>query len=243
MKQPKPSEPITDPRAEDDATHADEGGAEDQGNGGAEPGALDIEAVPSAPGNNDQDVHPDQGEQQPSEGVEQSNLDSDAPFGRRVDGSPMLKRGRPRKSEAAAQETAKQRAKLRSVTQSTHKAKAKFSAAPTITPLTVVNYQAMGETAAGLWFSVGTMAVGPEWQPDVAEGEPQAVAGAFRDYFKAINMRDLPPAFALCVVLTVYTMKRVNKPTVRGKLQLLGAWVKGKIPKRRNVYTANTPGA
>ncbi len=155
----------------------------------------------------------------------------DAPYGLKADGTPAKKRGRPRKDEAAQAESDKQRARLRSVTPSTHKPPRE--APVKVTALAVVNYQALGETAASIWFNVPTMVLGEDWLPDEKTGEPQAIAGAFRDYFRATNVKDIPPGFALTMALTIYALKRAQKPTVAQKLQGLGGWLKNKVSKLR----------
>lgn len=136
-------------------------------------------------------------------------------------------RGRPRKDPAAVDEKAKQTARLRSVGQGSAKRAAKDAIAAE--PLAVINYQAMGEMVAGMWFNIGVMALGQEWAPDTASGEHLAVAGGFRDYLKAIQAKDLPPGFALVAILTLYTMKRVNKPTIKGRLVSAGLWLKDNL--------------
>lgn len=162
----------------------------------------------------------------------------DAPYGLRKDGTPAKKRG-PKAAPGVTDTRAAQRDKLRSVTPS--KARAKPVDQVQSPTMAVVNYQAMGQAVASMFFSVGTLAFGNDWQPDEQEGEHLAVAGAFRDYFRATNMRDLPPGFALCFVLGVYTLKRAAKPTMSSKLKLFGAWVKSKMPKRKGagIYPIN----
>lgn len=156
-------------------------------------------------------------------------VDEEAPFGRRADGSPAAKRGP--KAKGVSDESDKQRNRLRSVTPS--KAREQKPKPIEVTPLAVVNYQAMGESVASMWFHGGEMVFGAEWAPDTHSGEHLAVAGAFRDYFKATNMRDLPPGFALCFVLSVYTLKRANKPTVKTRLQGWGLWLKTNLRFKR----------
>ncbi len=154
----------------------------------------------------------------------------EAPFGYKKDGTPRISNAG-RRPVSASDESDKQRARLRSVSPGARREKQPAPIA--VTPLAVVNYQAMGESVASMFFSVGTLALGPDWEPDTKEGEHLAVAGAFRDYFKATNMRDLPPGFALCFVLGVYTLKRAAKPTIKSKLQGAGLWLKNNLRIRR----------
>lgn len=156
--------------------------------------------------------------------IDGEGVDADAPYGRRVDGTPAMKRGP--KPRGASDEKDKQRARLRSVSQPAPKA-AKVTA-PNVSPVAIVNYQAMGESAASIFFGVGTLAFGDDWQPDTANGEHLVVAAGFRDYFKAKEWKDLPPGFALCFILGTYAIKRASKPTMRSKLQGAAAWVKAK---------------
>jgi hypothetical protein len=171
-------------------------------------------------------------EEQIEHGSPPNSDDPEAPFGRRVDGTPAKKRGR--RPASVSDESDKQRQKLRSVTGSTPRAK---PAPPQLGApvLAVVNYQAMGQTVADLWFNAGTVILGDEWKPNIQEGEHLAVAGAFTSYFRSVQMRDLPPLFALCFVLGTYTLKRAAQPTIRTKLQRAGLWFKEnlKIPRIR----------
>ncbi len=150
----------------------------------------------------------------------------DAPYGLKADGTPAKKRGRPAKDAAAADEKDKQRARLRSVGPG-KKVPQKLQAI-TPEPLAVVNYQAMGDLCANLFFNVGSMVLGEDWAPE-DQGEALAVSAGFRDYCKAQQVKDIPPGFALTLILVGYTAKRVAKPTVKTRLQLFGAWVKDKV--------------
>lgn len=212
------------------AAVADSGAIAVEGAEGAtEGGAQEPAAHPKAPDEPGGSIH-----------VEDSTATPlpDAPYGFKADGTPRKSNQGRRASESVSDERDKQRARLRSVTPSTAKMQVKAPSA-NVTALAVVNYQAMGESVASMWFAGGTMLLGDEWEPDKSEGEHLAVAGAFRDYFKSTNMRDLPPGFALCFILGVYTMKRVSKPKTSGKLKLFGAWVRSKFPKRNRMSLAN----
>lgn len=158
-------------------------------------------------------------------------VDQEAPYGRRADGTPAAKRG-PKTSAGASDERNKQRARLKSVSPGKALPK-KIPAIESPTPLAVVNYQAMGEMVAGVWFNGGIMLLGEEWAPDIKAGEHLAVAGAFRDYFKAMNYKDLPPGFALVAVLSLYTLKRAPAPGIKTKLQRVGLWLKTNVRLRK----------
>lgn len=173
-----------------------------------------------------QEPQPEQGEPT-AEGDDVAH--ESAPYGLKADGTPAAKRGP--KPKSAGNEGDKQRARLRSV--SPGKGAPQKPVPMAAEALAVVNYQAMGEMVAGVWFNAGQMLLGEEWAPDVKGGEHLAVAGAFRDYFKAQQIKDLPPGFALVAVLGIYTLKRANRPTIREKLQGVGAWLKQNLRFRK----------
>lgn len=150
-----------------------------------------------------------------------------APYGFRSDGvTPKAKPGVKGKDAVASAERDKQRTRLRSVTQGKG-AIQKNLPTPGLTPLSIVNYQALGDQVAGMWFYGGHVLLGDEWAPDAAE--KVAVGGAFASYFKATQMNDLPPGVALCFVLGLYTMKRATKPTIQSRLKQFGAWIADKV--------------
>lgn len=79
-----------------------------------------------------------------------------------------------------------------------------------------------------MFFAGGHMLLGEEWAPEDA-GEKVAVEGAFAQYFKAIQMNDLPPGVALCFVLGIYGLKRATKPKIKSKLDLAIAWARDRM--------------
>lgn len=179
---------------------------------------------------------PDQNDDQEAQSPTDASPEDDpevsqdaAPYGLRADGTPAKKRGR--KPKSTQDEADKQRARLRSV--SAGKGLPQKVQTPEVNPaLAVVNYQALGETAANLFFNIGTMALGEGWQPD-NQGEALAVAGAFRDYFKSQQIKDIPPGLALTLVITSYSLSHAQKPTVKSRLQKVGAWFKEKAKSVR----------
>lgn len=183
-------------------------------------------------------VNAGQGDVQPSEQMPDNTGDSGADEaagneereegGEQHDEPPVKRgRGRPRKNPAATDEKDKQRARLRSVGQGAGKRQSKEAIA--VEPLAVVNYQAMGNMCAGLFFNIGIMAFGSDWAPDEANGEHLAMAAGFRDYLKSIEAKDIPPGFALVALVTAYTVKRATKPTVKAKFAAIGLWFKDNL--------------
>jgi hypothetical protein len=94
-----------------------------------------------------------------------------------------------------------------------------------------VDYENMGRMAAGFWFGLGENLLGPDWKPNSTE--EQEVPKAFTDVFRHYDIGDIPPGVALCLVLGVYTVGRLNKPTVRQRLTFGRAWFKEKIASWR----------
>lgn len=155
--------------------------------------------------------------------------DPEAPYGRKADGTPRAKPGRKSATAQTDEEGAVRRAKLESVTP----APPRTPKAPSMAPIVPVDYKALGQVAANLWFNVGQLPFGPEWAPDIAEGEHEIVAGAFRDYFKAKNVTQIDPTVGLVIVLGGYALKRAARPTIKEKISAGWTWLKSKMPKKR----------
>lgn len=155
----------------------------------------------------------------------------EAPYGFNKDGTPAKKRGR--KALTGADQTPLFE-RLDSVTQApplTRGKSAEKATRPVIpTPQAIAtDYKAMGETAANVWFNVGTMAFGEDWVPDSTE--PQMIAGAFRDYFQAKEIKVIDPTIVLLIALGGYTVKRLNKPTMKSRVAGIAQWLKSKIKR------------
>jgi hypothetical protein len=144
--------------------------------------------------------------------------DPEAPWGRKADGTPKGKPGRPRKDET-------QRERLDSVKQAPPR---KPKPTPTAsTPPIVMDYEGAAVTAANAFFGVGQVIFGNDWEPDVTAGEHLLVKKSFRDYFESEQIGKIPPAMALMLTLGAYGAVRVTKPSVQSRLQKFVAWVKG----------------
>lgn len=128
-------------------------------------------------------------------------------------------RGRPKKVDTLE--------RLNSVTQAPQR-QPKIVAPPVITTK-VVNYDEMGKVAATLFFGVGEMVLGADWAPE--NDEPKIVSGAFGAYFKSVNMTDIPPGFALSIVLVSYAAQRVQRPTIKSRISGAMLWTKNKIKR------------
>jgi len=167
-------------------------------------------------------------------------VDAEAPFGRRVDGTPAKPRGpRPKATKEAEVET-QTRERLASVTRPPPRAS-------NVTPIDQakamrVDYASVGRTCATLWFGIGELILGPEWAPQPAvppetRGEAYVISDAFESWARSKDVRAVDPTAALCLTLLGYAAARLTRPTIKGRL--IGAWtwaknrVVGMMPKPR----------
>ena len=162
-------------------------------------------------------------------------IDLEAPYGRKIDGTPMKKRGRPRTGETPAEGEpagidSATRARLDSVSRAGPR---KPKVEPIIMPAPiVVDYDASAQVAATLWFAVGELILGSDWAPE--KNEPQIIKGAFKTYFVANGIGDIPPGIALALALGGYAAVRAQKPTVSERIGKVTAWIKNLIFPSRN---------
>lgn len=156
----------------------------------------------------------------------------DAPYGFNKDGTPAKKRGR--KAAGSTSDQTPLFDRLDSVTQARPLTGAKRAEKPTrpVIPspqAIATDYRVMGETAANVWFNVGEMAFGEDWQPEPKE--PEMIASAFKDYFQAKEIKAIDPTIVLFIALGGYTVKRLNKPTMKSRVAGIGQWLKSKIKR------------
>ena len=82
------------------------------------------------------------------------------------------------------------------------------------------NYKAMGKMATGMMIQGGAAVFGPEYLPrpksEVGYDERLLLEGAFEEFFRAKEIKDLPPGLALVVAIGAYSLPR---KCVQEKLQ------------------------
>lgn len=146
----------------------------------------------------------------------EDGYDPEAPYGRKADGTPRGKPGRPKKDDA-------QRDRLNSVNPAPPR---KPRPTPPPAPMPT-NYDGAATIAANAFFGVGIALLGEDWQPDVQAKEHENVRSAFKNYFVSAGISDIPPGIALAMTLGAYAMVRIPRPTVQTRMQKLWSWVKG----------------
>lgn len=81
------------------------------------------------------------------------------------------------------------------------------------------------------------MLFGSDWAPVVDKktgiDENQAITHAMAVYFESREIKDIPPGCMLGMVLTMYALPRLGRPTMKRKLAGLGYWFKTKILRRK----------
>lgn len=92
---------------------------------------------------------------------------------------------------------------------------------------------AAGQAIADAIIGSAHMLMGDEWAPriDPSSGmnERLALGMAWGRYFEARGMRDIPPGWALTIVMCSYAVPRLTQPQTQTRLGKIGAWCKEKI--------------
>lgn len=88
---------------------------------------------------------------------------------------------------------------------------------------------------ASVVFDMGTnglaMGLGPEWQPQNPQ-ERELVVSSLAKYFESREVKDIPPGVMLALVIGIYSLPRLNKPSTAGKIRVGWAWVKEKFRRK-----------
>ena len=88
-----------------------------------------------------------------------------------------------------------------------------------------------GQSAASLTFVVGMAFFGSDGKP--TQDEINQVTYAYQTYFRAKNIRDLPPGIVLATALMTYALPRMLKPKTSKKISTLWDKTKRKFSKNR----------
>lgn len=92
-----------------------------------------------------------------------------------------------------------------------HRPGAKQAEAPLLTEKELTDkIEATAVLSAGLIFTCGTMIIGPCMEPD--DNERAGITAAFRDYYRAAGVLEIPPWVGLVGALTLYGARRWNHP-------------------------------
>lgn len=149
-------------------------------------------------------------------------VDADAPYGRNKDGSPAKKRGRKTLTGGDLFE------RLDSVTPSTQSQAHRLPSGSK--PVIVTDYRPVANLATGLWIGIPQIFFGEDWKPE-NEGQEKVIAEAFHSYFRAKGIAEMSPEIGLYLALGSYTIVRINKPTVKSRLESGVAWLKSRFKR------------
>lgn len=87
------------------------------------------------------------------------------------------------------------------------------------------------EVSALSFYTIGTLALGDEWQPDggLNGSEHKNNTNVLYQYYKTKNIKDIPPSFALIICALGYSLKRFSKPSTKTRLKMFFLWANDKI--------------
>ena len=108
-----------------------------------------------------------------------------------------------------------------------------------------VDYPAVAGMTFDMLTNILASIFGPEWRPETAQ-EREMVVASLAAYMKSKQMPDIPPGLMLCLVVAIYSGKRLQAPSTRSKIKLIFAWCKDKFGrffrKRGPARVAEAPG-
>lgn len=97
------------------------------------------------------------------------------------------------------------------------------------TPSEDLSFKACGSSTAEIIFIMGQSIGGQEWQP--TPDERHYMSDAWTQYYKAKDVKDLPPGLIVATALISYSMPRFAKPITRNRLQRASHWLKMKLSR------------
>lgn len=131
--------------------------------------------------------------------------------------------GRPKKTKTG--KWAKKRGRKSNSTGYSQKSAAKSSAD--------IEAENAGLATAQTIFTLGVSIGGDEWRPviDNATGvnEPQQMAQAWAEYYKAAGVTNVPPWLTVVIACSCYALPRLTMPKTQTRLEKLQSWIGDKI--------------
>ncbi len=103
-----------------------------------------------------------------------------------------------------------------------------------------VNYQLIASAVFDMSANGLAMGLGPEWQPQNPQ-ERKMVVDCMAVYFESKEIKDLPPGLMLTMVIGMYALPRLNKPSTASKIRIGWTWVKEKFRRKSKPVAATTP--
>lgn len=100
-------------------------------------------------------------------------------------------------------------------------------------PQSIAQNQNLSRITTALFIRIGVGVFGEEWLPQryeikdmgVTIDEQAELQNAFDQYFRAKNMKDLTPGWALVLALSGYAAARVTKPTTQSRFKIIAGRV------------------
>lgn len=116
---------------------------------------------------------------------------------------------------------------------------AKSSIASVDTPSEDLSYQACGSSTAEIIFIMGQALGGQEWVP--VPDERRYMSDAWAQYYKAKEVKDLPPGLIVATAMISYAMPRFSRPETKTRLQKASHWIKMRFSKKyRKLHESHT---
>lgn len=95
-----------------------------------------------------------------------------------------------------------------------------------------INYGLMAEAIFDMSTGILAGSFGPEWSPRSPE-ERGHVCISLANYFKAKEVKDIPPGLMLTIVVVAYCAPRLKEPGTAGKIKACWFWVRSKISRKK----------
>jgi hypothetical protein len=104
-------------------------------------------------------------------------------------------------------------------------------AAPTVVEVQT-DYRQLSQLTCDMGSATLSVIFGDEWRFE-DEQERESIVGAVEHYFKAKQVKDIPPGALLCIVVSTYAAKRFQKPKTANKIKLGWYWLKNKFSRKK----------